>query len=157
MVSSRCGKYSGNGFCGEYIQNQSIYFYDMHYQYQLEQTISLSLKTILISEKCKRYGFPAMCYHLFPVCSHNKRRSRLCQSECTKLKTDICRSEVSLIKKVSEEHLKALFPDCPSLPRVNTEDGAHCVELGIPENATVSGKYGSFLLYFLIYSLLKPL
>ena len=127
----------------------------MGYQYQLEQTISISLKNIPISEKCKRYGFPALCYHLFPVCSHNKRRSRLCQGECTKLKTNICRSEVSLIKKVSEEHLKVLFPDCPSLPRVNTEDGAHCVELGIPgkvldesipiENVTVYGKCDLFL------------
>lgn len=125
----------------------------MQYQYRLEQTIYESLKNIgIISEKCKRYGFPAMCYHLFPVCSHNKRRSRLCQGECTKLKTNICRNEVSLIKKVSEEYVKVLFPDCPSLPRVNTEDGAHCVELGIPtkvvstpaQNGNESGKCDLF-------------
>ena len=157
FLFTRCGKYKGNGFCGKYVQNENIYFYDMPYQYQLEQTISVSLKGLSISEKCSRYGIPAMCYHLFPVCSHGKKRSRLCQGECTKLKTDICRSEVSLMKKVNENYVKALFPECPNLPRVDTEEGAHCVELGIPrkvvepvpsKNTTFYSEYYYFYFHY---------
>ena len=129
---TRCGKYKGNGFCGKYIKNETVYLYDPSQQYRLEQTISVSLKGIPISEKCLRYGIPALCYHLFSVCSHGKKRSRLCQGECTKLKTDVCSSEVSFIKKVSIEHLRSLFPECSKLPRINTKEGAQCVPLGIP-------------------------
>lgn len=135
--STRCGQYNGNGFCGKYVKNEHIYFYDKNNQYELEQSISLSLKTNPISVKCSKYGIPAICYHLFPVCSQNKRKSRLCREECTRIKTDVCLSEVSLIEAVSPIQLKALFPHCPSLPRLNTQEGEHCVKLGIPEKVLV--------------------
>jgi hypothetical protein len=37
------------------------------------------------------------------------------------------------MKNVAANQLKVLFPECQDLPRVNTEEGAHCVELGIPK------------------------
>ena len=117
----------GNGFCSKYVRNDTIYFYDKAYQYSSEKKISTSLKKFKISENCSRFGIPAICYHLFPICLHNNRSSRLCQEECTRLKTGVCQHVVSIISK---PYLK-FFPECPALPRANTKEGAFCVELGI--------------------------
>jgi hypothetical protein len=79
-----------------------------------------------------------MCYHLFPLCVDGKKRSRLCQDDCRKVKTEVCPSEVSLIKNFDEKQLQVLFPECSNQPRVNTQEGTHCVDLGISSKPTSS-------------------
>ena len=112
-------------------------------QYQLEQTISANLKSI--SKNCMRYGIPAMCYHLFPLCVDGQKRSRLCQNECTKVKTKVCSSEVSWIRDYNTNQLQLLFPECSNLPRADALEGTYCVDLGVPtdssKNLTLYGEY----------------
>ena len=90
----------------------------------------MSLKNELVSEKCLKFGIPALCYHLFPACDQGTRKPRLCKEECVKLKTEVCNTEISLIKKFSEDNLKTMFPECSNLPNAGSQEGSHCVKLG---------------------------
>lgn len=160
LVFTRCGSYRGNGICKKYVQNVIIYFTDKERQQQMEKTIELSLG--MISEECRRFGVPAICYHLFPVCFHGEKKSRLCQDECHKIQTDVCKNEMSkMLKFISEE---LLFPDCSSLPKSNTSFGDHCVQLGIhkkivneTKKSIVKTQYGELILKYRIWFLSSKL
>ena len=98
----------------------------MQKQYELERELSRYLSKSIVSDKCLTFGVPAMCYHLFPACDQGVKKPRLCREECEKLTTDVCSTEVDLIKQISPIHVKTMFPNCTQLPYSGQEAGNFC-------------------------------
>ena len=150
----RCEKYRGNHICGKYLQNETVYMYDIQDQYQTEMMFEMSLRSDFVSAKCLKFGIRGMCYHLFPVCNQGVQKPRLCKEDCEKLKTDVCKIELSFIKKISETTLKKMFPNCSTLPN---DKESYCTKIDMTNKPkttiNTSGNellYGmSFLFYFL--------
>ena len=118
--------------------------YDIQDQYQTELMFEMSLGSNFVSAKCLKFGIPGMCYHLFPVCDQGVRKPRLCKEDCEKLKTDVCKIELSFIKKISETTLKKMFPNCSTLP---SDEESYCTKIDMTNKPKTTNTSENELLY----------
>lgn len=131
-----CEKYRGKA-CAQYIGNQSIWVeYRSVYQLNMERQLSRALGMIQalhqMSDRCSKYGTPALCFHGFPTCDTSTQnfKHRLCREDCFALFEDICLTELQFAMSVP--HFRVLLPNCSALPTRNDKDYSYCTSLNIP-------------------------
>ncbi|XP_020611795.1 inactive tyrosine-protein kinase transmembrane receptor ROR1-like isoform X2 [Orbicella faveolata] len=139
-LQGMCESYRGDA-CAEFIGNQSIWVqYRIRHQQTIEKQLSSALTVIRtlnqMSERCTRFGIPAMCFHLFPTCDARTQDSkpRLCREDCFALFEDVCLAELNFAQM--DKKFSALLPNCSALPKRNSKDYSYCTSLGIPGLST---------------------
>ena len=73
-----------------------------------------------LSQTCKPFVLPLMCFHLFPFCESSSQPtpSYICRRDCFRIQHEFCRSEYP----IAEQELllgSILFPKCNALPVSN--------------------------------------
>ena len=98
-----------------------VYFNGSQYN-ESERQLVKSLKMYSFSAQCVESATIAMCYHLFPVCTKQVMKQRLCKEDCAKVRSEICQKQVP-----------SMFPKCSNLPRRSGRKGTHCAKIS-PRN-----------------------
>ncbi|XP_078488058.1 inactive tyrosine-protein kinase transmembrane receptor ROR1 [Ciona intestinalis] len=143
IPKGKCETYAGQA-CRSLMNGKSIYVDPFMTQEKMEQEISGALQHITnseyVSDKCKRYAFPAFCSFVYAPCElhfdplNGKKKAtpvKLCREDCELMKYDICRTE--FLNSADDKFLEDIFlyANCSYLPPT-TSHGTKCTKVGLP-------------------------
>ncbi|XP_014668164.1 PREDICTED: inactive tyrosine-protein kinase transmembrane receptor ROR1-like [Priapulus caudatus] len=134
-----CQKYRGSA-CARFVGNKSIYVTSKYSMFVTDDKMSSALALMAmaseLSESCRQFAIPSLCYHAFPLCDESSSQPRplkICKDECEILETDICEKEYSLAQVHPVLKDKVILPRCSELPDIGTPEAHNCIRIGIPK------------------------
>lgn len=66
---------------------------------KMASALALMAMASELSDSCRQFAIPSLCYHAFPLCDKSSGKPRplkICKDECEILETDICEKEYAL-------------------------------------------------------------
>ncbi|KAK9739895.1 Immunoglobulin I-set domain [Popillia japonica] len=127
-----CQRYTGKT-CQLYLESQFVFIQPPYTQKAIEENLENAVLVVSqsneISEACRKFVLPSLCFSAFPVCSNAQQR--ICKEECFLLETEICSREYAIAKRHPIISKVLDLEECANLPDENEKSALNCLKLGL--------------------------
>ncbi|XP_032873651.1 tyrosine-protein kinase transmembrane receptor ROR2-like isoform X3 [Amblyraja radiata] len=146
-LDSELNGHEGDGFCQRYrgvtcarfIKDDNIYVESLDMQEEIENQIiagqNANVTSIMLSDQCSQFAFPAFCHFVFPLCDEDSsvlKPRELCRTECDILESYLCSAEYVYARSNPFILQQIQLPNCEDLPLPESPESANCLGIGIP-------------------------
>ncbi|XP_055488832.1 tyrosine-protein kinase transmembrane receptor ROR2-like isoform X2 [Leucoraja erinacea] len=146
-LDSELNGHEGDGFCQRYrgvtcarfIKDNNIYVESLDMQEEIENQIiagqNANVTSIMLSDQCSQFAFPAFCHFVFPLCDEDSsvlKPRELCRAECDILESYLCSAEYVYARSNPFILQQIQLPNCEDLPLPESPESANCLGIGIP-------------------------
>ncbi|XP_078252911.1 uncharacterized protein LOC144592253 [Rhinoraja longicauda] len=146
-LDSEFMEHEGDGFCQQYrgvtcaqfIKGKNIYVESLEMQGDIENQIiavqNTNVTSIMLSDQCSQFAFPAFCHFVFPLCDNDYtvlKPRELCRAECDILENYLCSAEYIYARSNPLILMQLQLPNCEDLPLPESPEAANCLGIGIP-------------------------